>query len=269
MASEKGIANQQILRNNCETRRKRVSCRLNVPSQQVSTSSAAGAGGDGRLPVALVDKDGSEVSNDVDDTEHETISGDHGQVRSIFVSGDGTAGVLAGLEERDTVLGENGLALFLGEADGLVEEIVDLVTRVDLDVNEEDHCDQNGEDDNRVDVTGQESSLETTGGSVENDTPGNQKGRKTVVHSRKGLNGGSATQQKHGGHDDVGSEAEEEEGHVGVAAPTSVDNLGDGVRGRRNLLERNGENAKKENLDGGTRGVPEEEISRETTIASQ
>ena len=51
-------------------------------TEEVTLGGRGGAGGDGGLPVGLIDEDGAEVTNDVDDTEHETISGKHGEVGS-------------------------------------------------------------------------------------------------------------------------------------------------------------------------------------------
>jgi len=136
----------------------------NLPSKQVSTGSTARLGSDSGLPVRLIDEDGTEVTDDVDDTKHETISRDHGQVRSILVSRDRTASVRALFVESlsSIVVEVDSFALLLGEGGGLVKESVNLVTGIELDVHEENHRDQDGKDNNGVDVTGQESSLETT-----------------------------------------------------------------------------------------------------------
>ena len=142
------------------------------------------------------------------------------------------------------------------ERSSLGKEFIDDIGGVVLDVNKEDHGDQNSEDNDRVDVTGQECSLKTTRGGIEDDPPRNQKRSQTVIHTGEGFNSGSTTEQKHGGHNNVGTEAEEEERQVGSLSPTSVHNFRNRVSRRRDLLEANGENTKEQNLSGGTRCVP-------------
>ena len=232
-------------------------------TEEVSLGGGRGAGGDSGLPVGLIDEDGTEVTNDVDDTEHETISGKHGEVGSGVVVGNGTAGILVGVEEGGLGTGViegvgrvDLLALLGGVRNGPVEEGVDLIGRVRLDVDNHDHGHEDGEDDDSVEVTGDEGSLETAGTGVENDTPGDQEGRKTVIDTGEGLDGSSATEQKHRGNDNVGAEGEEEEGQVGGLSPTGADDLTDGMGRRSDLLERDGEDAEEKNLDGGARGIP-------------
>ena len=227
-------------------------------SKQVSLGGRTGLGGDGGLPVGLIDKDGSKVSDDVDDTEHETVRRKHGQVRTVSVSRDRTTCVLSGFKEGFVLAGveEESFAEFGAVADGIFQKVIDVVGGVDLDVDEEDHGNQHSKDNDSVDVRGQESSLETTGGSVQNDTPGDKERSKTVVDTSQGFDGGGTTEQKHGGHDNVGAEAEEQEGEVGSCSPTSVDNFGDGVGGGSHLLEVDGQDTEQEDLNGGTRGIP-------------
>jgi len=107
-----------------------------------------------------------------------------------------------------------------------------------------------------VEVTGNEGGLETAGAGVKDNTPGDQEGRETVIDTGEGLDGGSATEQKHRGNDDVGAEGEEEEGQVRSLSPSSADNLANGVGRGSDLLERDGEDAEEKNLDGGTGGIP-------------
>lgn len=57
-------------------------------------------------------------------------------------------------------------------------------------------------------------------------------------------------------HDDVGHEAEDQEGEVGWPAPAGVDDLQDRVGGRRFALDLNGQDAKQDDLDGGARSIP-------------
>ena len=121
-------------------------------------------------------------------------------------------------------------------ADSLVQKDVNLVRTVELDVDEEDHRDQDAKDDNRVNVTGEESGLKTSRSRVEDDTPRDKEGSQTVIHASERFDGSSSTKQKHGGDNNVGTKAKEEKGQVGGFPPTSVDNLGDRVRRRGNFL---------------------------------
>ena len=138
----------------------------------------------------------------------------------------------------------------------MIQVCVDLVTGVDLDVDNENHDNQNREDNNSVDVTGQEGCLETTTGGVQDNTPGDQKGCQFVAHTGQGLNGSSTTKQKHGGHNDISAEAEEQEGQMGPFSPTRANNFANGVGRWSNLLEVDGKNSEKQNLNGGARSVP-------------
>jgi hypothetical protein len=216
------------------------------------------ASGDGALPVRLVHKDGSEVADNVDDAEHETIGGQHRQVGSTVVALYGTARVLSWLEERDVGGGvrEDELTLFQGVADRLVQVGVDLVAGVDLDVDEEDHDDDDGEDNHGVQVAGKEGRLEATGCRVQDDTPGDEECGKVQRDPGKSFNGGRPTEQKHRCHDNVGAEAEEEEGDVGSLPPPCVDDFRHRVGRRGDLLELDGNDAEKENLNGSTGRIP-------------
>lgn len=229
-------------------------------SQKVSLGGRLRAGSNGRLPVGLIDKDGTEVTDNVDNTKHKTLSRKHGEVGSIAVSRNWTASVLGVIVESgfDGISSRvNLLALVLGVIDSFFEEVEDLVRGVNLDVDNEDHEDQNGEDNDGVDVTGQESSLETSRGGVQNDTPRDQESGKSVIHSGQSLNSGSTSKQKHGCNNQVGGEAEEKEGQVGGLSPSGLDNFADGVCRRGDFLEVDGEDSEQQDLDGGTRGIPE------------
>ena len=94
-----------------------------------------------------------------------------------------------------------------------------------------------------MDVTGNESSFKTTGGSVQNDTPRNEEGRETVIHTGEGSNSGGSSKQKHRGYDDICQEAEDQECNVRRESPACLDNLTDGMGRRSNFLERDGQNS--------------------------
>jgi hypothetical protein len=107
-----------------------------------------------------------------------------------------------------------------------------------------------------MDITGQESGLKTTGGSVQDDSPRDQERSKTVVNTSQSLNGGGTTEQKHRADDEISTEAEEQESLVGTASPSGIHDLTHRMSGRGDFLERNGENTEKQDLDGGTRSIP-------------
>ena len=110
------------------------------------------------MPVRLIDKDSPEVTDNVDNSEHETSSGEHGQVRTLAVTIDQTAGVFALFVERDSIcVREDGFTFSGALGDGVVQQVVDLVTGVELDVHQEDHCHEDCEND---DLKGKESDNE-------------------------------------------------------------------------------------------------------------
>ena len=132
-----------------------------------------------------------------------------------------------------------------------------MIRGVNLDVHKSNHGNEDSEDNHGVQIRRHESSLESTSGGVKNNTPGNQKRSKLILHTSQSLNGGGTTEQKHGGYDDVGAECEEEEGNVSGLAPTSADNLTHGVGRWGNILERDGEDTEEEDLDSRSRCIPE------------
>mmetsp|Transcript_30218 Transcript_30218/g.72522 ORF Transcript_30218/g.72522 Transcript_30218/m.72522 type:complete len:654 (+) Transcript_30218:319-2280(+) len=228
-------------------------------SKDVSTGGRGWASSDSGLPVRLIDKDGSKVTDNVDNTKHKTSRRDHGQVRTISVSFNGTASKLASF-----VSSVDRSTLFRGVTDSLVQKVVNGIRGVSLDVDNKDHCNQDTKDDDSVDVRGQESSLKTTRGSVQDHTPGDQERCPTVVNTSQSFDSGSTTEQKHRCHNQVGAKAEKQKGLVGSLSPTGIDNLTDSVGRRSDSLEGNGKDTKQNDLNGGTRGVPER--SRDTVL---
>ena len=118
-------------------------------------------GGDGGLPVGLVDEDGAEVADHVNHAEDEALEREHGQVRAVVVAVDFAASVVVGgviaVKEGGrggAVRGEDGLALLLLVAGGGLEQIVYDVRGVHFDVDGVDEDDENDEDDRSVDVRG-------------------------------------------------------------------------------------------------------------------
>ncbi len=62
------------------------------PAATVEQISLGGTLGLGRLPAGLVIEDCAKVADDVDDSEHEAATGEHGEVTSLEVSGDQSEG---------------------------------------------------------------------------------------------------------------------------------------------------------------------------------
>ena len=77
------------------------------------------------------------------------------------------------------------------------------------------------------------------------------------AHTSERVNGGGTTEDKHGRDDDVGHEAEEDEHLLHAGAPTSIDDLADGVGIRRVALDLDREHTEKQDLNGRAGGVPE------------
>jgi len=68
----------------------------NETAEEVTLGGGARLGRDGGLPVRLVDENGTEVTDDVDDTEDDTTLREHGQVRALLVFGHRTAVLVGG-----------------------------------------------------------------------------------------------------------------------------------------------------------------------------
>ena len=210
------------------------------------------------MPIRLVDEYSAKVTDNVDDAKHQTVAGEHGQVGTLLVSGNRSASILSLFVERCTVAERvDCLALFLGFAHGVSKHVVDLVARVNFDVDKENHDDQHGVDDGGMEIIRQKSRLEASRGGVQDDTPGDQEGGKAVVHTGEGFDSRGTSKQEHGCHNDVGAEAKEEESKVGSPAPPSVHNLRDGVGRWSNLLQVNRQNTEEEDLNSGAGRIPE------------
>ena len=94
------------------------------------------------MTVRLIDEYGSEVSNNVDDSEHKSISREHGKVGCrvvVWNRSTSVSGVLVESSCYSSIGGVNHLTLFLGMRNSRVKEVVDLVRTVLLDVNHGDH----------------------------------------------------------------------------------------------------------------------------------
>lgn len=102
--------------------------------------------------------------------------------------------------------------------------------------------------DNRVEVAGQEGSLEASVQSINDDSERDQEAGGVNAHPGEGIDDGRASEQEHGCDDDVGEEAEAEEHDVRCRAPSRPDDLADGVRCRRFPLDFNGQHSEEQHL---------------------
>ena len=102
--------------------------------------------------------------------------------------------------------------------------------------------------DNRVEVAGQEGSLEASMQSINDDSERDQEAGGVNAHPGEGIDDSRASEQEHGCDDDVGEEAEAEEHDVRCRAPSRPDDLADGVRCRRFPLDFNGQHSEEQHL---------------------
>ena len=95
-------------------------------------------------------QDCSKITDDVDDTKHETAARDHGKVGSVIITGDRTTRVLALLVKSrfDRAVVRIDFFTLCGiVGNGRIEVGVNLIRTVNLDVHDEDENDKNHEDD--------------------------------------------------------------------------------------------------------------------------
>ena len=81
----------------------------------------------------MIDEDGTKVTNNVDDTKHETIPRKHCQIASLAITGHGSTRhqllairILIVRVCAGTIRGVNIIALILGVRNGLIQELVNL-----------------------------------------------------------------------------------------------------------------------------------------------
>ena len=222
-------------------------------AEKVTLGGGRGLGRDGGLPVGLVDEDGTEVTDNVDNSEDDAALGEHGEVGTTAVVVDGAAGLA--LVGQDTggavaVLGSHSLKRIVDVARGAEGLLAG-------GVHEKDEGEEDDEDDRGVDVGRHEGRLEATCHGVRDDTDGDEETRGGLVHAGERVDSSGAAEDEHGGDDDVGEEAEVDEHLVRGRTPASVDDLAHGVRGGGVALHLDGEDAEEEHLDGGAGGIPE------------
>ncbi|PNY20567.1 Uncharacterized protein TCAP_07380 [Tolypocladium capitatum] len=195
-----------------------------------------GVRGDGLVVVAVVEEDGAEVADDVDDEEDDAALGAHRQVAAVLVAGDGV------------------------RPGGLDEQVVDgrrAAEDVRGGVGAEGEDDDDDEDDEGVDVVGDEGGLEPADEGVGDDGDGHEEDGGHGVDARQRVDGGGAAGDEHERHEHVGREAEGDEGEVRRGAVARPDGLEEGVRVGGALLERDGQRGEQQDLDRRARRVPE------------
>lgn len=205
-------------------------------SEDVSLPGRLGGGGNGRLPVGLVDENGSEVAHNVGEAEEKTVTRKHGEVGTVVVLLNGVDG-----DNRGEVLPDLARGTEIARGD------------VDLE-----HEDAKGDKDHRgVEVGRDESGLQTTSHRVQNDTKGNEHRGNILRHAGKGIDGGGTTENEHGSNNNVCHEGENGENQMGDSAPPCTDDLKEGMGFRGTTLDVDGQDGEQKNLNRGTRGVPE------------
>ena len=135
-----------------------------------------------------------------------------------------------------------------------VERVALVVARDRVHVGDEDH--EADHDDGGVDVRSEEGGLEAAKPGVEDHSERDKEVCGHRVHARAGRHHRRTALEQHASHDEVGADAEEEEGQVGCLPPADVDHLEESVHVGRLLLDLDGEDAKEEDLDRCARGVP-------------
>ena len=167
----------------------------NETAEEVTLGGGARLSRDGGLPVGLVDENGTEVTNNVDDTEDDTTFREHGQVRALLVLGDRTA-VLGGAQARDALS-----ASHIARSDGR-EEVIHFARGTETvssvgGVHNVDEGDENTEDDGGVDVRCQKGRLQATSHGVRDNTNRNQETSNGGVHASKRIHRSGTTEHKH------------------------------------------------------------------------
>ena len=220
----------------------------NETTEEVTLGGGGRLGRDGGLPVRLVNEDGTEVTDNVNDTEDDATFRKHRQVGALLVLGN-----------RAAVLAEAKLFGAVGGLRNRGQGVVHLARGAEFviaRVHDVDEGDENGENDRGVDVRRQEGRLKTTRHGVRDDTERDQETSDGRVHAGERVDGGRATEHEHGRHDDVGEEAEEDEHLLHVGTPAGINDFANSVRVRGISLHLDGEHTKEQHLNRRARRVP-------------
>ena len=94
-----------------------------------------------------------------------------------------------------------------------------------LNIDGEDERDEDDEDDRGVEVRAHEGRLEAAGHRVRDHEDRDEEASRVDVHAGQSVNGSSASEDEHGGHDDIRHEAENKEHLVGGRSPPHEDEL--------------------------------------------
>jgi hypothetical protein len=147
--------------------------------------------------------------------------------------------------------------MFLG---GLDEQIVDGAGAAE-DVTGRVCRQRESNDDNQhscaMDIIRNEGRLQTTDESVRDDGNRHQEDGSDAVHASERIDGCRAAHDEHQTDHGVGDEAEDHERVVSSWAVAGLDGLEESMGVGSALLKSDGEGCKEDDLDGGTRGVPE------------
>jgi len=217
-------------------------------AEEVTLGGGGRLGRDGGLPVRLVNEDGTEVTDNVNDTEDDATFRKHRQVGALLVLGNRTA-----------VLAETKLFGAISLSHDRSQEVVHLARGAEFGVagvHDVDEGNENGENDRGVDVRRQEGRLETTRHGVRDDTERDQETSDGRVHAGERVDGGGTTEHEHRRHDDVGEEAEEDEHLLHVGTPTSINDFANSVRVRSISLHLDGEHTEEQHLNRRAGRVP-------------
>ncbi|TLS22301.1 uncharacterized protein PpBr36_09872 [Pyricularia pennisetigena] len=205
-------------------------------AEDVARKGVDGRRGDGLVVVAVVEKDGAEVADDVDDEEDGALPGLHRQIAAILVAVDGVAGCC--LDEQ-VVHGRRGAKVFR------------------RGVGREREYDDDDEQDEGVDPVGQDGRLQASDHGVGHNAHREKVNGGDGMHPGEGIDGGRAADDEHQRHQDVGDETKYHKGDVGGGAEPRLDDFEECVGIRCATLQLDGQGREKDDLDRGAARIPE------------
>ena len=167
------------------------------------------------MPVRLIDKDGTKVTDDVDDTEDDTALGQHGQERTTLVVFDWTAVLL---RRWRSSLSWSWKPL----------KVVDLARGADQVVARGVHFEQNVTNTAKMIAVCKYDAINVAfkpPAIVYTITPTESRNQRCRCPYQSTRSSGCAAQNQHRRNDDVRQEAKEQEDLVSGGAPSGVDDL--------------------------------------------
>ena len=109
-----------------------------VPPKKVTLGSTARTSSNCWLPVGLINKDGTKVTNYIDKSKHQSISRNHCKVTSFFISWDFTTCIIS-RDIKGTLLCPiktvDNFTFSSIHWDSIIQEGINLITRIELDIN--------------------------------------------------------------------------------------------------------------------------------------